>query len=329
MKAWILDGLNGIESMRLGELPDPHAGANEVVLRVRYAALNPADRYLAQGQYPAKPPFPHVLGRDGIGVVEQVGSDVTGIHVGDECVVLRGETGVTRRGMFAERVAVQVDWLIAKPADWTAEQAASAPLVYVTAYQALTQWGELPHAVVLVTGASGGVGVASIQLGAALGHVMIGLSRSAEKSKILLNQGASACFDPNDGQWRQKLYDFLGHRRVDLAIDNIAGSLLPQVIETLAPNGRVSVVGQLAGPVPQFNVAKLFFRRLRIGGVAVGTFTAAESRTAWEQIVAALDRTKRRPMVDHVYPFEQLPDAFAKLAEGPMGKVLIAGPGGN
>jgi NADPH2:quinone reductase len=171
------------------------------------------------------------------------------------------------------------------------------------------------------------VGVASIQLGAALGHVLIGLSRSAEKSKILLGQGAAACFNPQDEQWQQKLFDFLGHRRVDLAIDNIAGTLLPQVLETLAPNGRVSSVGQLAGPVPQFNVGKLFFRRLRIGGVAVSTYTVAESRTAWEQIVAALDRTTRRPLVDHVYPFEQLPDAFARLAEGPMGKVLIAGPG--
>jgi NADPH2:quinone reductase len=325
MKAWILDGLTGIESMHLGELPDPKAGANEVVLRMQFAALNPADRYLAAAQYPAKPPMPHVLGRDGIGVIEQVGSDVTGHQVGDERVVLRGETGVTRRGLFAERAAVAADWLEPAPAGWTPEQSAAAPLVYVTAYQALTQWGELPHAVVLVTGASGGVGVAAIQLGAALGHMMIGLSRSAEKSKILLNQGASACFNPQDEQWRQKLYDYLGHRRVELAIDNIGGPLLPQVIETLGNNGRVSAVGQLAGPVPQFNLAKLFFRRLRIGGVAVSAYTSAESHTAWDQIVAALDRSGRRPLVDHVYPFEQLPDAFARLAEGPMGKVLISG----
>jgi NADPH2:quinone reductase len=87
----------------------------------------------------------------------------------------------------------------------------------------------------------------------------------------------------------------------------------------------VSVVGMLAGPVPQFNTAKLFFRRLRIGGVAISTYTNAESRTAWDQVVAALERTNHRPLVDHVYPFEQLPDAFARLAEGPMGKVLISG----
>jgi NADPH2:quinone reductase len=213
MKAWILDALDGIEKMRLGELPDPKAGANEVVLRMKYAALNPADRYLAQAQYPARPPLPHVLGRDGLGVVEQVGSDVTGHRVGDVRVVLRGEAGVTQRGLFAERVAVNSEWLVTPPAGWTEEESASAPLVYVTAYQALTQWGELQNAVVLVTGASGGVGVASIQLGAALGHTMIGLSRSSEKSKILLDQGASACFQPQDEQWRQKLYDFLGHRR--------------------------------------------------------------------------------------------------------------------
>ena len=129
--------------------------------------------------------------------------------------------------------------------------------------------------------------------------------------------------DPTDPQWGQSLKRALGQRRVDLAIDNVAGTLLPEVIATLDYGGKVSLVGRLAGPVPQFNTGTLFFRRLRMGGVAVSTYTNAESRTAWQTLVALLAKTNAKPIVDSVLPFEQLPKAFERLAAGPMGKVLI------
>ncbi|HWQ92505.1 MAG TPA: zinc-binding dehydrogenase, partial [Clostridia bacterium] len=110
-------------------------------------------------------------------------------------------------------------------------------------------------------------------------------------------------------------------RRVDLAIDNIGGNLLPEVIDTLGDFGRVSLVGRLAGPVPNFNTATLFFRRLRLGGVAVGTYTNEEAHQAWQEVLRWLGRV--RPLVDSVLPFEQLPQAFERLARGPMGKVLV------
>ena len=101
------------------------------------------------------------------------------------------------------------------------------------------------------------------------------------------------------------------------------GKLLPEVIETLGESGKVSLIGRLAGPVPNFNTAAMFFRRLRLGGVAVGAYTNAEGRAAWEKVVALLARSGVRPLVDSVFPFDQLPQAFARLAEGPMGKVLL------
>ena len=106
MNAWLLDNFDGIDALRLGEIPDPTPAVGEVLLRVKLAALNPADYYLAQGQYPARPPLPHVLGRDGLGVVEAVGEGVTDIKVGDERLILRGATGVERFGTFAEKVVV-------------------------------------------------------------------------------------------------------------------------------------------------------------------------------------------------------------------------------
>src|SRR5580765_5086299 len=181
MKAWLLNQIgDGIDGLRLSEDPEPKPADNEVVLKVRYAAINPADRYLAEGQYPAKPPVPHILGRDGFGEVIAIGPGVKGIAIGDRRRILRGDTGVSRAGTLAQLVAVAEAELVEPPAGWSEQQCAAAALVYVTAYQALTQWGDLPSGVVLITGASGGVGVAGTQLAAAMGHTVIGLSRSAE-----------------------------------------------------------------------------------------------------------------------------------------------------
>src|SRR5438132_6399270 len=106
MKAWVLDDFTGIEKLRLADVPDPTPLEGEAVVELQYAALNPADRYLAEGQYPAKPPLPHILGRDGLGTVVQVGPGVSALRVGDRRAILRGEVGVDRAGTFAERVAV-------------------------------------------------------------------------------------------------------------------------------------------------------------------------------------------------------------------------------
>lgn len=327
MRAWLLDELNGIDHLRLAEVPDPTPGPGEVVLGVQFAALNPADRYLAERQYPLKPPLPHVLGRDGIGRVLQLGEGVSQVRVGDKRAILRGDVGGTRWGTFAERVAVPVENLVETPNGWSEEEAAGATLVYLTAYQALTMWGPLPaNAAVLVTGASGGVGVASVQLASAMGLRVFGLSRNAAKSARLERLGAAGVFNPEDDQWRKSLQANLAPGRIDLAIDNVGGTLLPEVIDTLGDQGRASLVGRLAGPVPSFNTATLFFRRLRIGGVAVGAYTNSESRAAWQEVVRLLANRNARPLVDSVFPFEELPKAFERLAQGPMGKVLLNAP---
>ena len=323
MKAWILDKFEGVSNLRLADVDDPSPGANEVLLRVDFAALNPADRYLAEGQYPAKPPLPHILGRDGVGTVVKAGPGVDDFNSGERRLILRGEVGVTRAGTLAQLVVAPVESLVKIPPGWGDEEAAAAPLVYLTAYQALTQWGELPPSIVLVTGASGGVGVASVQLGAALGHDIVALSRSEKKRRRLAELGAKVVLDGEDPQWPEQFKAKLGGRKVDLAIDNIGGPQFPKLVAALGNQGRISVVGQLAGPVPQFSTASLFFRRLRIGGVAVGAYEISESRAAWGAILSLLGRTGAKPLVDQVFPFDQTPRAFERLRAGPMGKVVV------
>ena len=324
MKAWLLPKLGSIENMVLADVPDPTPAAGEVVLRMKFAALNPADRYLAEGMYPARPTLPHIMGRDGLGIVEAVGEGVTNFKIGDEAVLVRSEVGVNRPGTLAEKVAVPVESLVRRPEGWTEEESAGATLVYLTAWQALTQWGDLPPSVVLITGASGGVGVASIHLAKAMGHTVVALSRGTSKVEALKAQGADHVLDPTDTQWRRTLKTLLNNKKVDLAIDNIGGELFKDVIDSMNMWGRLSVVGQLAGPVPNFATATLFFRRLRVGGVSVGAYEPAESAEAWEKIVQTLERTHRRPIVDKIFPLADVQQAFARLHAGPLGKVLIS-----
>jgi NADPH2:quinone reductase len=296
-------------------------------MEVHHAALNPADRYLAEKvyPYPVYPALPHVLGRDGMGIITQVGAGVKDVQVGDRRAILRGDSGVFRWGSFAEKLSVPASNLIEIPAGWSEEESACATLVYMAAYRSLTMWGPLKSdAVVLVNGASGGVGVASVQLAVAMGYTVVALSRSGAKQLRLREIGAAFTFDPEDSQWRTKAKEALSPRPVDLAIDNIGGKLLPEVIETLGELGKVSLVGQLAGPVPNFDTGTLFSRRLRIGAMAVGYYTPEEGQTAWQEILSILKRSGARPLVDRAYPFEQLPEAFARLSQGPMGKVLLS-----
>jgi NADPH:quinone reductase len=324
MRAWILESLGGLEKLELADVPDPTPAAGEALLRVIFAGLNPADRYLAEGQYPARPTFPHILGRDGIGIVEALGEGVTEFKLGQKATIVRSEIGVSRNGTFAQRVSVPVESLVLPPADWSDEQSAGATLVYLTAYQAITQWLDLPrNSVILITGATGGVGVASVHLGKALDHTVIGLSRSEKKSQKLREIGADATFDPTDTQWRRRVKEFLNGKRVDLAIDNIGGESFNDLLDTLGENGRVSCVGRLAGTVPQFNTASLFFRRIQIRGVMVGAYTAAQSRQHWAEVVQILQKSGARPLVDSVFEFPKLINAFERLRSGPMGKVLL------
>lgn len=329
MRAWLMDSYQGIEKLRFGEVPDPHPGPADVLVKVRYAALNPADAFLAQGLYPVKPTLPHILGRDGVGAVELVGSSRMGnIRVGDTVGILRCEIGVEMPGTLAEKVVVPAESLVQIPTGWSLEEMAGAPLVFLTAWQALTQWSDPPGApvkrsVLLVTGASGGVGLASVLLGKSMDLIVVALSRDAEKRTKLTALGADFVFDPEDSNLVKSISAAISPRKVDVAIDCVGGKLFSHIIAVLGHAGRISIVGRSGGTISEFNTATLLFRRIRIGGVSVGDYTVPAARAAWREIVIRLESIGHRPQVDSIVSFEEVKKGFARLTQGPMGKVLV------
>jgi NADPH2:quinone reductase len=328
MRAWLMESFRGVDELRLAEVADPAPGPGEVLLKVKFAALNPADAFLAQALYPAKPPLPHILGRDGLGEVLAAGSGVDRPRIGETVGILRCNPGVEAWGTLAEKVVVNAASIAPVPAGWSLEEMAGAPLVFLTAWQALTHWSEPPApppqgSVLLVTGASGGVGTASVLLGKSMNLTVVALSRSAAKAVKLKELGADFVLNPEVDELRKAVLAAIAPRKVDLVVDSVGGALFGALVATLGEGGRISVVGRSGGVVPEFNTATLFFRRNRIGGVSVGSYTRPEAQAAWAQIVARLDKSNKRPVVDQVFPFEDVKAAFARLAEGPMGKVLV------
>lgn len=331
MRAWLMDSYEGVEKLRLGDVPDPQPGPGQVLLRMKFAALNPADAFLAQGMYPAKPSLPHILGRDGVGEVVAVGAGVEKVKVGDTVGILRCDCGVEKWGTLAERTVTGAASVAPIPKGWSLEEAAGAPLVFLTAWQALTQWSDppappRPGSVLLVTGASGGVGVASVLLGKSMGLAVVGLSRSAEKGERLKQLGAGFVLSPDTPNLRKAVASALAPRKIDIVVDSVGGPAFNDLIAMLGYGGRISVVGRSGGPVPEFNTATLFFRRNRIGGVAVADYTPDSAQVAWKEIVRRLDELDKRPVVDSVFSFADAKAAFGRLAQGPMGKVLVRVP---
>lgn len=330
MKSWRFNEFGRIENLKLAEIPVPEPASGEALLRLDYAALNPADRFLVQGQYPrpGKPPF--AVGRDGCGVIESFGPGAEaaaaagGLKLGDRAVILRSEIGVAREGTLAQFVTVPVESLAPLPAGWTPQEGAAGPLVQLTAWQALVDEGNCaPGKTVLVTGASGGVGTAAVELAKGLGARVVALSRSPEKRAKLEAMGADIVHDTDDPDVVNAVAKKLGGGRADIVVENLAGPFLQKSINMTGYKGRICVMGLLAGLNSDIVIGSFMFKRIHIVGIAVGDYTPAEAQAAWKRIVETLDKAGRRPPVDKVFPLEQVQEAFAYLHSGPMGKVVV------
>ena len=323
MRAWRFHEFGDIANYTLEEVPDATPGDGEALIKIRYASLNPADRLLIEGNYPGAGDLPLTVGRDGSGTVEKV-AEGSRFKVGDEVIVLRSEIGITRQGTLSEFVAAPESVVAHLPKGWSLQEGAAAPLVYLTAWKALVIQGGLRKGQsVLVTGASGGVGIASIQLAKALGAKVVALSRSEAKRSRLMELGADAVLDDGAPDLPDKVRAALDGKGPDLIIENLGGARLDQHIGLANINAHIMVIGLLAGRMSEINMGQVLFKQVRIEGVHVGKLVPTQAQDGWRRIVETLGTTGARPVIDTVFPMEQVQEAFAHLAGGHLGKVLV------
>lgn len=323
MKALVTHPPGGWSNTRLEEVEPRQGAPNQVLIKIQAVGLNPADYFLIDGMYPGGPKPPFTVGRDACGVVLK--SDAKGQwKPGDHVVILQSTTTDLKNGTLCEEQWVNAENLVRQPTGWSDAEAAAAPLVFLTAWKALTGVGGLrPGQSVVVTGASGGVGLAAVQLANAYGATVIALSRSDEKRHRLIAAGAHHVFSPDDPDLKKKICEQLKSKGVNLVVDNVGGPSLGKGVHLLDIGGRVSVVGVLAGIDGVVPIPALMFKRASIHGVLVTDDTPDQAQAAWRKIVELLDRSQSRPIIDSQFPLAEAQAAFEKLRGNVFGKVVV------
>lgn len=329
MRAWRFHEFGDIKNLVLEDAPEPELADGEVLVKVAYAALNPADHYLVLGQYPRPGTPPYSPGRDASGVVVRANGECA-FKEGERVVLLGGLSGISRSGSLAEYMAVPQEWLAPLPRDWSLQEGAAAPLVFETAWQALVDRGEVKAGnTVLITGASGGVGSAALLLAKGLGVKVAAMSRSEEKRKVLKAFGADYIVDNGNPDWAKDLKKQLAGTAIDLVVENLGGDYLEASLKIVKPEGRVMVVGLLDGLEAKVTVGLLIHKCICIQGLSVSSYTLETAKKAWRGITETLHGTGAKPLVDKVFKMEEAQEAFVWLGRGPMGKVLLEFAGEN
>jgi NADPH:quinone reductase-like Zn-dependent oxidoreductase len=330
MRAWRFHEFGHVKNLRMEELAIPKPARGEVLVKIDYAALNPADAFLVMGRYPGagKPPF--AVGRDGCGRITDTNS--TSRFKLDDKVVFTGATvGITREGTLAEYVAIPEGELAVLPHWWSPEDGAAGTKVFLTAWQALADTAKLKAGeTVMLTAATGGVGLAALALSKAMGARTIAtglleLSGSPEKAAKLSELGADHVFDTNDPDITEKIQALGG---ADVILELVGGDSFPRSIALLNPFGRLCVIGALGGTRCEINPMDILFKRIQIHGIQVSMYSEAESQQAFAALCQALEPGETKLLIDKVFPFEQVQEGLAYLRHGPMGKVLV-GPVGD
>lgn len=329
MKAVVFERVGGPEVLQLRDIPVPKPAPGQVLIRVRACALNLLDYYL-RIEDDSEMPMPHVLGSDIAGEVVQAGPGVTGWSEGDAVIVAAaierpGDrphiVGYQTQGGYAQFAVVPAKNLLRKPAVLSFEQAASLPLAYVTAFrQAVTHGRVQRDDVVLVTGASGGVGSACVQICKAFGAFVVGTTGSEEKVNQLRSSGADAVVVQENG-WHTKVAQAGGGRAPTLICDNVGGTTLEQAFSIIAHAGRLVSVGSTTGGEIKIGLSDLFRKEARIIGSYMGTTQELA------EVIKLVERGAVKPVVGKVFPLAEAANAHRMMeSRKHFGKVVLTIP---
>ncbi|SFV12322.1 NADPH2:quinone reductase [Methylobacterium sp. 174MFSha1.1] len=322
MKALLCKALGGPEDLVIEEVPDPVPGPGEALVRVTVAALNFFDTLIIAGRYQVKPELPFSPGAEACGVIEALGSGVETFRVGERVIVHLGY------GACRERVVAPVSGLTRVPEGVSDEQAAGLSVTYGTSLHALQDRASLkPGETLAVLGATGGVGLAAVELGHAMGARVIACASSAEKLDLAKAHGADLTLDYSQESLRDGLKRLGGEAGIDVVYDPVGGAYSEPALRSLNWKGRFLVVGFAAGEIPKIPLNLALLKGIDIQGVFWGAFLRREPEghaANQARLLSLVSEGRLSAKVHGVYPLEEAAAALGILARREaMGKVLL------
>ena len=323
MKAVLCKQYGPPETLVVEDVPSPRAGPGEAVVSVKAASINFPDVLIIQNKYQFKPPLPFSPGSELAGVVKEVGAGVSSVRPGDKVMAF------TTYGAFAEEVKTDAARLLPIPEGMDFKSAAAFVLTYGTSDHALRDRGSLQSGeTLLVLGAAGGVGLAAIEIGKALGARVIACASSDEKLAVCREHGADATINYAAEDLRERIKSLTEGRGVDVIYDPVGGAYTEPAFRSLAWRGRLLVVGFAAGEIPKLPLNLALLKGASVVGVFWGDFARREPK-AFAGSIAQLGlwfrEGKLRPHVSKIYPLEKAADALRLMAARQVkGKVVLA-----
>jgi NADPH2:quinone reductase len=326
MKAIVVREHGGPEVLKLEDVLDPKPGADQVVVRLRAVGVNPVDVYIRSGAYARKPALPFIPGSDAGGEIEAVGANVTQIAVGDR-VFIHGtaaeHTVGHYGGAYAERAVCRLDHIYRLPASISFAQGAAMGVPYATAYRGLFhRAGTRPGDIVLVHGASGGVGLAAVQIAHAHGVTVLGTAGSDRGLAAARDSGADFVFNHTTPNYLDDVMRATGGRGVDVILEMAAHVNLDKDLGILAPRGRVVVIGN-RGRV-EIDARQAMGRDASILGMTLFNISDPDMASINSYMVAGLANGTLKPVVGREFPLAEAAKAQdAVMASGAHGKIVL------
>ena len=326
MRALVVDDFAPFETHDIREMPDPVPGPGEVVIDTRAMGLNFPDVLMVEGKYQHKPPRPFIPGFDAAGVVSAIGEGVARVAVGDRVLTSQ------RAGAFATRVTATEHSVWRMPDAMSFEDGAAFGLVYLTAYISLIENAKAKAGeTVLITEASGGVGIAMTQFGTAMGMRIIGGVTSGKKAVLAQDNGAESTVDLAAENLRDSLrdeiYALTEGQGVDLVVDMVGGDVFDAAIRAIRPGGRIAIVGFASGRIPAIKANYLLVKRLTaIGSPLTSGRDGADALKykGMAELFRLYEAGGVKPVISARFAFNDWREAFRRFKEHRVtGKIVM------
>ncbi len=322
MKALLCTEYGPLDKLTVGELPAPTPGPGQVVIDVKASSLNFPDALMVQGLYQVKPPLPFSPGAELAGVVKEAGEGVTSVAPGDRVIAFPGFGG------FAEECLVAADKVMPLPAGMDFDLGAAFVLTYCTSLHGLQDCGRLESGeTLLVLGAAGGVGLAAVEIGKALGARVIAAASSDDKLALCRQVGADATINYVTEDLRKRALELTGDKGVDVVYDPVGGAYTEAALRATAWGGRLLVVGFAAGEIPKIPLNLALLKERSLVGVYWGDSVKHDPRgheRNVRQLVEWFAAGIIKPVVSERVPLAQAPAALARLIGRQVkGKVVV------